>query len=136
MEAEGKKKSYYETELERIAQEHYLPEYQYIRIRQSKVFMEKYYGDKIELDKMASAACMSRFHYIRLFQSIYGTTPRQFLRDIRMLRAKVLIKKGVSIAQVCMEVGYDSLPTFSTAFKKGTGYSPGQYQRLYNSNRE
>lgn len=132
----SKQKTYYELELERIAREFGLPEYQYIRVRQSKAFMEKFYAEKIALDKIALAACMSQFHYIRLFQRVYGTTPRQYLKDVRINKAKELIRKGVPVMHACIEVGYDGLPSFSTAFKKGTGFSPKAYQDLYKSNRE
>lgn len=129
-------KTYYELQIEKVEAQRGLPEYQYVQVRQSKAFMEKYYADKIMLDNMAKAACMSRYHFIRLFQTIYGTTPRQYLRDVRIHKAKELIKKGGAIAQVCYEVGYDSLPTFSSAFKKGTGHSPKKYQQLQHSNLE
>ncbi len=67
---------------------------------------------------------MSRFHYIRVFQQIYGVTPRQYLRDVRIAKAKKLLKKGGPVTRVCLEVGYESLPTFSNAFKRATGYAP------------
>lgn len=129
-------KTFYEQEVDRIANEHGLPEHHYVQVRQSKAFMEKYLSEKIHLEKIAAAAFMSRFHYIRVFQQVYGLTPRQYLRDIRINKAKQLLKKGLSITHVCFEVGYDSLPTFSSAFKRGTGHSPQAYQRLYNSNLE
>lgn len=129
-------KTYYHEQIEKISSQFYLDEYQYIRVRQSKHFMEKFYADKIELEKIATAACMSRFHFIRIFQSIYGVTPRQFLKDIRINQAKVLLKKGVAVTSVCYEVGYDSVPTFSNAFKKGTGLSPAKYQQINNRNPE
>jgi AraC-like DNA-binding protein len=129
-------KTFYAIEVERIAQQSGLPQYQYMQIRQSKDFMEQYYAEKIELNRIALAACMSRFHFIRLFQLVYGTTPRQFLKDLRINKAKVLIKEGLSVTQVCFEVGYESLPTFSSAFKKGTGCSPKEYQLLHKSNPE
>ena len=132
----SKQKTYYELELERIALQCGLPEYQYTQIRQSKKFMEKFYAEKIELERNATAACMSRFHFIRVFQLVYGTTPRQYLKDLRINKARELIKKGVSVTQACFEVGYESLPSFSTAFKKGTGLSPKEYQNLYKSNWE
>lgn len=131
-----REKTYYELQIEKVEAQSGLPEYQYVQVRQSKDFMEKYYADKIQLDNMARAACMSRYHFIRLFQTIYGTTPRQYLRDVRIHKAKELIRKGGAIAQVCYEVGYDSLPTFSNAFKKGTGHSPKKYQQLQYSNLE
>lgn len=128
--------TFFEQEVDRIAKEHGLPEHHYVHIRQSKVFMEKHHGDKIELDKIAATAFMSRFHYIRIFQQVYGMTPRQYLRDLRIKKAKELLRKGYSVTHVCFDVGYESLPTFSKIFKRGTGHSPKSYQKLNNSNPE
>ena len=113
--------TYYERELNRINEENLSREHHYVQVRQSKAFMERYYSKKIELDKIAAAAFMSRSHYIRVFQQVYGITPRQYLRDLRIQKAKELLKKGVPITQVCFDVGYESFPTFSNTFKRGTG---------------
>lgn len=131
-----KTKTFYELEIERIAAGQALQEHQYVQIRQSKTFIERYHAEKIELDNMAQAACMSRFHYIRIFQQVYGVTPRHFLRDLRISKAKDLLKNGLSVTRVCLDVGYDSLPTFSAAFKRGTGVSPLAYQKINRRNPE
>jgi methylphosphotriester-DNA--protein-cysteine methyltransferase len=110
-----KPKTFYERELERISQSHSLMEHQYVQIRQSRAFIEKYHSEKIELENMAASAFMSRFHYIRIFKQIYGITPRQYLRDLRISKAKELLKKGLSVTRVCYDVGYESLPTFLSA---------------------
>jgi AraC-like DNA-binding protein len=129
-------RTYFEIQLDQLLKEHYLPEYHYVQVRQSKAFMEKYLSEKIELEKIASAAFMSRFHYTRIFKRVYGLSPRQYLKDLRINKGKELLKQGLNISQVCFEVGYDSLPTFCNAFKKATGYSPGEYQNLNKSNLE
>ncbi|MEM7336759.1 MAG: AraC family transcriptional regulator [Chloroflexota bacterium] len=127
-------KTFYQRELERLFQTLPLPEYRYAQIRQSKAFMKQYYSEKIELEKIAAAAFMSRFYYIKVFKQVYGVTPRQYLKDLRISEAKKLLKKGISVTQVCHDVGYQSLPTFSKAFKCGTGYSPKAYQNLNYNN--
>jgi AraC-like DNA-binding protein len=132
----SKSKTFFEREVERIAQDGQLMEYQYILIRQSRAFMEEYHSEKITLENIAAAAFMSRFYYIRIFKQIYGVTPRQYLRDLRISNAKELLKKGLPVTQVCYEVGYESLSTFSSAFKRGTGYSPREYQKINKSNLE
>ena len=96
--------------------------------------MERYLAANIDLENIAAAAFMSRFHFIRIFKQAYGITPRQYLRDLRLSKAKELLKKGVSVTQVCFDVGYSSVPTFSSAFKRSTGYSPLRYQKMNKSN--
>jgi len=131
-----KTKTYFEIQLDQLLKDHYLPEYYYVQVRQSKSFMEKYLSEKIEVEKIASTAFMSRFHYTRIFKRVYGLSPRQYLKDLRINKGKELLKQGLNISQVCFDVGYDSLPTFCNAFKKATGYSPGEYQHLNKSNLE
>lgn len=129
-------KNYFEQEMNRIYREVSFRPEQYAKVRQSKHYMEKFYFEKVELDDLAKAAFMSRFHYVRVFQRMYGVTPRVYLRDLRISKAKALITEGLSITRVCSEVGYDSVPTFSTVFKKCTGHAPSAYQRLQKSNQE
>ena len=129
-------KTYFEIQIEKLAREHYLPEYYYVRVRQSKAFMERYLSEKIELEKIASAAFMSRFHYTRIFKKVYGLSPRQYLKDLRIDKGKELLKRGLQVTEVCFEVGYDSVPTFCNTFKKATGHSPKEYQQLNKSNLE
>lgn len=131
-----KQKTYFEQQVDKITKEIYQPEYYYVQVRKSRSFMVKNLSKKIELDEIAATAFMSRFHYIRIFKQVYGLTPREYLKDLRIDRAKELLKEGTSVTQTCFEVGYESLPTFSRAFKKGTGHSPRVYQELNKSNRE
>ncbi|BFM18706.1 hypothetical protein R50073_48890 (plasmid) [Maricurvus nonylphenolicus] len=130
-------RTYFETELDRIyhSEPLFRPE-QYARVRRSKALMEEFYSDRIELDDLAKQAYMSRFHYVRVFQRMYGLTPRVYLRDLRISKAKELIKAGLPITRVCSEIGYQSMPTSSSVFKKCTGHTPKAYQHLQNSNRE
>jgi len=127
---------YFEGEVARIYREVSFRPEQYARVRQSRHLMEKHYSEQIELDDLAKTAFMSKFHYVRVFQRMYGLTPRVYLRDLRISKAKALIQKGMSITRVCSDVGYESVSTFSAVFKKCTGHTPKSYQRLQNSNRE
>jgi AraC-like DNA-binding protein len=128
-------KSFFEQEVERIVEKG-LPSHYYAHIRQSKAFIDKFYSAKIDSKEMAAAAFMSRFHYIRIFQQVYGRTPRRYLQDLRIEKAKELLRNGEQVTQVCFCIGYESLPTFSKIFKRGTGYSPKAYQDMNISNLE
>ncbi|WP_315979940.1 AraC family transcriptional regulator [Aliamphritea spongicola] len=81
-------KTFYERELERIYSEEVLPPEKFEQVRQSRTFMEEHYSDRLELDDLASATHMSRFHFVRIFQQMYGLTPRVYLRDLRIAKAK------------------------------------------------
>ncbi len=129
-------KNYFNGEVDRIYREISFRPDQYARVRQSKYLMEKCYSEQIELEDLAKTAFMSRFHYVRVFRRIYGLTPRVYLRDLRISKAKTLIQKGLSVTRVSSDIGYESVTTFSSAFKKCTGHTPKAYQRLQNSNRE
>lgn len=122
-------KSYYQREVDRLYGDSLSGPKHFAQIKQSKLYMDNYHGEKIELDDLAKAAFMSPSHYARSFQKVYGLTPRVFLRDFRISKAKALIAQGMSITEVCHSVGYESLPTFSAVFKKCCGQTPRDYQK-------
>jgi len=73
---------------------------------------------------------MSPFHFIRQFEALFGLTPHQFRVQLRLDRAKLLLARGhYSVTDVCMEVGFTSLGSFSDLFTRRVGMSPSAYQR-------
>ena len=73
---------------------------------------------------------MSPFHFIRRFEALFGVTPHQFRIQSRLDEAKLLLAKGQhSVTEVCMEVGFSSLGSFSDLFTRRTGTAPSVYQR-------
>ena len=76
------------------------------------------------------AARMSPFHFIRQFEALFGTTPHQFRIQSRLHQAKLLLAAGHhSVTEVCMEVGFSSLGSFSDLFTRRVGTAPSLYQR-------
>ena len=132
----SQQKSYFEQQVDKIKKEVYQHEHYYKQVRHSRAYMAQHLSEKIELEKLATTAFMSRYHFIRVFKQVYGLTPREYLKELRINKAKELLKDGLSVTQACFAVGYESLPTFSRAFKIGTGHSPRAYQELNKSNRE
>jgi AraC family transcriptional regulator len=83
------------------------------------------------LDMMADIACFSPFHFSRLFRSVTGIPPGEFLTALRFERAKHLIlKTEMPITDVCFEVGYASLGSFSARFSELVGASPANLRRM------
>lgn len=121
--------NFYEAQIDRIYDETPVRAEHYEYIKQSRAFMLQHYFEQLDLDALAKSAFMSRFHYVRVFQRVYGVTPRAYLRDIRIEKAKSLLRQDLPITQVCFDIGYESISTFSSVFKKCVGCTPKQYAR-------
>jgi AraC-like DNA-binding protein len=94
-------------------------------------YMKQHLGEPLDLDQMARIAAVSKFHLVRVFDEVTGTTPHHFLACLRMQRAKELILKSeLAITDVCLEVGYTSLGTFSTTFSELVGVSPQEFRTM------
>lgn len=105
--------------------------YIYKRIVQSKLFIDAHFSEAIDLDNIADEAYFSKFHFIRLFKSIYGKTPHQYLITVRVEQARLLLQNGLTVTQTCSEVGFESLTSFTALFKKYVRLSPSEYQRRH-----
>ncbi|HOY14198.1 MAG TPA: AraC family transcriptional regulator [Saprospiraceae bacterium] len=101
--------------------------YLYQRIVQAKQFIDHRYAEKIDLDNISDEAHFSKFHFIRLFKSIYGKTPHQYLQFVRIEKARLLLKENDSVSNVCYLVGFDSVSTFSGLFTKMVGKTPSKF---------
>jgi AraC-like DNA-binding protein len=107
--------------------DHYPKVYLYRRIVQAKLFIDKFYSEKIDLDNISDEAYFSKFHFIRLFKSIYGKTPHQYLITVRIEKAKQFFCENKSVKEVCFSVGFESVSTFSGLFTKLAKKTPSQY---------
>jgi AraC-like DNA-binding protein len=98
-------------------------------LRRAKDAMDRDWAEPIDLDAVAAHAGYSRYHFVRLFRAAYGQTPGQYLSRRRVERAEELLRTaGLSVTEICMLVGFTSLGSFSSSFKKQTGLSPTEYK--------
>lgn len=110
--------------------------YLYKRLVQAKLFIDSHFEQTIDLNHIADEACFSKFHFIRLFHSIYGKTPHQYLIAIRMERAAQLLRAGAPVSKVCYSVGFESQSTFSGLFKRRMGLAPSAFLAYHQSRRK
>jgi AraC-like DNA-binding protein len=87
------------------------------------------YQSRILLEQVAREACLSEFHFHRLFRATFGETPHDFLTRLRMDRARRMLASERTVTEVCFEVGYGSLGSFSSKFRAQFGRSPAEFQR-------
>jgi AraC-like DNA-binding protein len=83
----------------------------------------------VSIGDAARAAGLSSFHFIRRFETVFGETPHQFRTRERLIAAKSLLARGHSVTDVCLDVGFSSLGSFSALFARKIGISPAAYQR-------
>jgi AraC-like DNA-binding protein len=102
----------------------------YQRIVTAKIFIDENYGEPIDLESISQRAFISRFHFHRLFTHIYRKTPHQYLTQKRIGKAKELLAENKPVGDVCNEVGFESIGSFSILFKKEIGFAPQYYRNM------
>lgn len=86
-------------------------------------------GDELTVDELARTARYSKFHFSRIFRQATGVSPGRFLSALRFQHAKRLLAgTSLSVAEISNLVGYSSLGTFSTRFKRFVGVTPTEYR--------
>jgi len=102
----------------------------FARLSRARDYLAASYRERISLQQAASQACLSPFHFNRLFVQAFGETPHEFLTRMRISHAKkLLLAENHSITEICFDLGYESLGSFSTRFRSLTGSSPVAFRR-------
>jgi len=100
------------------------------RLYRSREFLAESFDQRVRLSDAARQACLSPFHYHRMFVRAFGETPHDFLTRRRIDRAKQLLARDVCpVTEVCLAVGYESLGSFSSLFRSVVGRSPSEYRQ-------
>jgi transcriptional regulator GlxA family with amidase domain len=99
------------------------------RLRRARDRMDRDYAQPLDVARLARDALMSPGHFSRSFRTAFGQTPHAYLMTRRIERAKALLRRGEkSVTDVCCEVGFSSLGSFSSRFTELTGVSPRDYR--------
>lgn len=91
--------------------------------------LDQSYDAPLTIEDLSREVALSPFYLIRAFRHVYKQTPHQYLVGLRIARAKELLRNtDLSITEICVSVGYESLGSFSTLFRKVAGVSPSTYR--------
>jgi AraC family transcriptional regulator len=87
--------------------------------------------EPISLRDMSRVAYLSAFHFNRVFHQITGLPPAKFIAAMRLDQAKrLLLNTNRSVTDICLEVGYNSLSTFTRRFTQRVGLGPREFRYL------
>lgn len=90
------------------------------------------HGRRITLPEAADVAGFSPFHYQRIFTQAFGETPHEFLTRIRLEKAKTILRTGLDpVTEICFDLGYESLGSFSALFRREVGMPPSEFRRVF-----
>ncbi|APD06247.1 putative HTH-type transcriptional regulator YbfI [Flavobacteriaceae bacterium UJ101] len=121
--------NFYKKEILRIKDDCYSNQWQIDTVIGLKNYIDNNFQENLNLDLFSRIRFVSKYHLLRLFKKYYGQTPNQYLIDKRIEKAKEYIKNGLTISETCYEVGFESLSSFSSLFKRKTGFTPRTYQK-------
>jgi AraC-like DNA-binding protein len=99
------------------------------RMLRARDAMDREYALPLDIARLARIAFVSDAHFIRIFKATFGETPHRYLQRRRVERAMYLLRTdGGTVTDICMEVGFSSLGTFSRTFTEIVGESPTRHR--------
>ena len=103
-----------------------------LEVLRIKDYLEQMYHQSPTLDTLSSISGLSPFHLVRIFKEQVGMPPHQYLVQVRLKRAKELLRRGDRPSQVAVDCGFYDQSHLNIQFKRALGTTPFQYQK--NSN--
>jgi AraC family transcriptional regulator len=100
----------------------------YRSLVRGRSFLEAHYADGASLRAAAEAACMSPYHFTRLFRALFRETPHEFLTAVRLKEAERLLATNLPLGEIAARVGFEEASSFSRIFRKRYGSSPREYR--------
>ena len=107
------------------------------RAVEAALWVDAHAGDPIDLAAQARQAGLSPWHYLRVFSSVLGVTPHQYLVRSRLRRAaRLLAEPARSVTGIALDVGFDDLSNFVRSFRRAAGVSPSAFRRASRGDRK
>ncbi len=105
------------------------PSLPYDKLRRALDLVDDRFADELGLDELAAEACLSPFHFSRLFRKATGVSPHRYVTERRVREAKAKLAEGcLSLVEIALESGFGSQGNFNRIFRKHTGLTPGQFR--------
>jgi AraC family transcriptional regulator len=101
------------------------------RLKRVLDFVEARLAENVSLGDLAAEACLSPFHFLRLFRAATGLSPHRYVTSRRVQAAQAMLARDhASLVQVALDTGFSSQASFTRVFRQWTGMTPGQYREF------
>ena len=121
--------NYYNKEIDRISKVYFSNKDQIHLAVATKKHLDCHYSNALNLELLARLQLTSKYHLLRVFKKYHGITPRQYLIQKRISKAKCMLRTGKSVTETCYSVGFESIHSFSKLFKNKIGVPPSTYRK-------
>ncbi len=102
------------------------------RLLRARDAMDRAYAEPLDVCAVAAVAHLSQAHFIRSFRTVFGETPHRYLQRRRVERSMFLLRETArSVTEICFDVGFTSLGTFSRTFSEIVGEPPSHYRTAH-----
>ncbi|MEO8609665.1 MAG: AraC family transcriptional regulator [Chloroflexota bacterium] len=102
----------------------------YRRLYRARDYIHASLHCPLTIADMAAVACLSPYHFLRAFKQVFNQTPHHYLTQKRLERARFLLTHtDHPVTDICFQVGFESLGSFSTLFRRYSGCSPRDYRK-------
>src|SRR5436305_5398432 len=102
------------------------------RMLRARDTMDRAYAQPLDVQALAQVARVSPAHFSRQFRATFGETPHAYLQRRRVERAMELLREtDRSVTEICFDVGFNSLGTFSRTFRSVVGEPPSGYRTRF-----
>src|SRR5947199_9155288 len=99
------------------------------RLLRARDAMDRAYAEPLDVRAVAGVAHFSEAHFIRSFRTVFGETPHRYLQRRRVERSMFLLREtDRSVSDICFDVGFTSLGTFSRTFHEIVAETPSHYR--------
>jgi AraC-like DNA-binding protein len=99
------------------------------RLLRARDAMDRAYAQPLDVGAVAAVAHVSEAHFIRSFRACFGETPHRYLQRRRVERSMFLLREtNRAVTEICFDVGFTSLGTFSRTFREIVGETPSGYR--------
>ncbi len=100
------------------------------RVRRVLDYMADHISDQITLEELAHVACLSTFHFARVFALAVGVPPHRYLSRMRLENAMAALAVGrLPLSEIALGACFSSQASFTRAFRRATGMTPGEYRQ-------